>query len=66
MTKGEATLFAVNAGYFPCHNADEVIAGSGYNKDGDPEHTSASVFCSHGAGFSVPWDQVETYIHSRL
>lgn len=66
ITRGEGTFFAANAGHLPCHNQEEVIAAAGYNKEGDPEHTSASVFCSHGAGFVVPWQQVEEYIHSDL
>ena len=66
MTKGEGTLSMTNAGYFPCHNQEEVMAETAYDKEGDPEHTSASVFCSHGAGFAVPWQEVENYIHSSL
>ena len=66
MTRGEGTLSMGNAGYFPCHNQEEVIREIGYDKEGDPEHTSASVFCSHGAGFAVPWNEVEQYIHSSL
>ena len=46
--------------------ARQVIREIGYDKEGDPEHTSASVFCSHGAGFAVPWNEVEQYIHSSL
>lgn len=66
MTRGEGTLSMGNAGYFPCHNPEEVIREIGYDKEGDSEYTSASVFCSHGAGFTVPWHEVERYIHSSL
>ena len=62
-TRGSGTLSAQFAGYFACHNAPEVIAQIGYDKDRDAENPSGSVFCAHGAGFYVPWDQVKDYIH---
>ncbi len=50
-------------GYVPCHNADEVIASVGYDAEADLDNTPSSVFCSHGAGFAVPWEEVPGYMH---
>ena len=49
--------------YAPCHNADEIIEAYGYDSERDLENPTGSVFCAHGAGFVVPWDQVEEYAH---
>ncbi|MCU6762839.1 Elongation factor G [uncultured Roseburia sp.] len=62
-TKGCGRLFCSLKGYEPCHNADEVIAGAGYDADSDPDHPTGSVFCAHGAGYYVSWDQVEQHMH---
>ena len=62
-TKGCGRLFCTMKGYEPCHNAEEVIGKIGYDPDGDTENPCGSVFCAHGAGFVVPWDQVEDYMH---
>ena len=50
-------------GYAPCHNTQAVIAQTGYDPLADTENPPGSVFCSHGAGFHVPWDQVKDYMH---
>lgn len=50
-------------GYRPCHNADEVIADADYHPVSDLENTPDSVFCAHGAGYPVAWDQVPTAAH---
>ena len=50
-------------GYEVCHNPEEVIAAIGYSPDADTDNPCGSVFCSHGAGMVVPWDQVEDYMH---
>ncbi|MBE6616883.1 MAG: GTP-binding protein [Ruminococcaceae bacterium] len=50
-------------GYSQCHNADEVIASFAYEPEADLDNTPDSVFCSHGAGFVVPWWQVPEYMH---
>ena len=50
-------------GYAPCHNAQEVIAEMGYDPEADLENTPDSVFCAHGAGFTVKWNQVKDYMH---
>ena len=62
-TKGHGQLFCSLLGYRPCHNADEVIAAKQYDADHDVKNPSGSVFCAHGAGFVVPWNQVEQYMH---
>ncbi len=51
------------AGYFPCHNAEKIIEEADYNPESDLENTPDSVFCSHGAGFNVKWNQVKDYMH---
>ena len=51
------------AGYDACHNAEEVIAAAGYDADADVENPADSVFCSHGAGYVVKWDEVPAKAH---
>ena len=56
--------FSVNfAGYRPCHDQDDVIVSIGYSAEADIENTADSVFCSHGAGFTVPWFEADSYMH---
>lgn len=62
-TRGSGRLFCTLKGYEPCHNSEEVIAAIGYNLEQDLENPTGSVFCSHGAGFQVRWDQVPEYMH---
>lgn len=62
-TKGCGTVSFQLAGYFPCHNAEDVIAQIGYDSEHDTLHPTGSVFCTHGAGFIVPWDEVVNYMH---
>ncbi|WP_132253992.1 translation factor GTPase family protein [Natranaerovirga pectinivora] len=62
-TKGLGRLFCNLKGYEPCHNAEEVIESIGYDSERDPENPTGSVFCSHGAGFSVDWSEVKDYMH---
>ena len=62
-TGGLGRLACTLKGYAPCHNADEVIEASGYDADSDTENPSGSVFCAHGAGFVVSWDDVPDYMH---
>lgn len=64
-TKGCGRLFCSLKGYEPCHNAEEVIASCGYDSEADTEDPTGSVFCSHGAGFYVKWDEVEEYMHTQ-
>lgn len=62
-TRGEGRLFCSLKGYGPCHNTDEVIRRFHYDSELDLENPAGSVFCAHGAGFVVPWDQVGEYMH---
>ncbi len=62
-TRGRGRLNLNILGYKPCHNTEEVIEKIGYDAEKDMENTADSVFCSHGAGFIVPWDQVRDYMH---
>ena len=62
-TKGEGRFSCVLKGYGPCADADEVIAAAGYDSELDAENPTGSVFCAHGAGFYVPWNQVFSYMH---
>ena len=62
-THGKGRINLILKGYFPCHNAEKVIEEIGYDCDGDLENTADSVFCSHGAGFVVKWDEVPSYAH---
>lgn len=60
---GKGRLFTSLKGYEPCHNPEEVMEAIGYEAERDPENPCSSVFCAHGAGFVVEWDQVEEYMH---
>ncbi|WLV24903.1 TetM/TetW/TetO/TetS family tetracycline resistance ribosomal protection protein [Aciduricibacillus chroicocephali] len=62
-THGKGILSLVFGGYDRCHNEEEVIEEIGYDKNADPEYTSSSIFCTKGAGYSVPWDEVEKKMH---
>lgn len=62
-TKGRGRLFCTLKGYAPCHNAGEVIEQIGYDSEGDLDNPTGSVFCAHGAGFHVSWDQVPDHMH---
>ena len=64
-TKGTGRLTLTFRGYEACHNEEEVIERIGYDCQADADNPSSSVFCSHGAGFLVPWDQVEDYMHLK-
>lgn len=64
-TGGRGRLALRLEGYYPCHNQEEVLADIGYDSEGDVDNPSGSVFCSHGAGFFVPWDQVPDYMHIK-
>lgn len=62
-THGQGQLELVVAGYYPCHNAEDVIRDVNYDPVADLENTPDSVFCAHGAGFPVPWNEVPTMAH---
>lgn len=62
-TQGKGRLQIALRGYEPCHNTQAVIAETGYDPEADLENTPDSVFCAHGAGFTVKWHQVPEYMH---
>jgi small GTP-binding protein len=62
-TKGRGRLSCALKGYEPCHDQDAAVAAIGYDCERDTENSADSVFCSHGAGFVVKWDQVRNYMH---
>ena len=62
-TQGRGRLQLTLRGYAPCHNPEEVVAAMGYDPEADLENTPDSVFCGHGAGFTVKWHQVKDYMH---
>lgn len=65
-TKGKGNISLVYDGYDICHNSEEVIENRGYNKNADIEYTSTSIFCSHGQGYLVPWDQADAAMHCEM
>ena len=62
-TSGRGRLSCTLKGYYPCHNQEEIVETVGYDPEADLENPTGSVFCAHGAGFVVNWDQVEDYMH---
>ncbi|RGM21944.1 GTP-binding protein [Eubacterium sp. OM08-24] len=62
-THGKGKLTCILKGYEPCHNAGEVIESIGYDCDADSENPCGSVFCSHGAGYNVAWNEVSEHMH---
>ncbi len=62
-THGRGRLICTVKGYFPCHNQDEIIAAAGYDPESDLDNSADSVFCAHGAGFNVKWNEVGSYMH---
>lgn len=64
-TKGRGRITFTLKGYEPCHNAEEVIEQIGYDSERDVDNPTGSVFCAHGAGFLVKWDEVPEYMHIK-
>lgn len=62
-TRGLGHLSCTLKGYGPCGNWEAVIAAAGYDSEADILNPTGSVFCAHGAGFYVPWNQVFSYMH---
>lgn len=62
-TKGLGKLFCSLKGYLPCHNTLEVMESIGYDSERDLGNPTGSVFCAHGAGFLVDWNEVKDYMH---
>ena len=63
LTKGRGHITCRVNGYRECHNPEEVIAARGYDPEADLRNPSGSVFCTHGSGFTVPWQEVPNYMH---
>lgn len=64
-TRGKGRISCFPDGYRPCENAAQVIEEIGYDPDGDLENPADSVFCAHGAGFAVKWNEAPEYMHIR-
>jgi len=62
-TQGRGQLQIAPDGYRPCHNTEQVVSEIGYDPEADLDNTPDSVFCAHGAGFTVKWHQVPEYMH---
>lgn len=62
-TRGTGRLFYTLKGYDPCHNTKEIMEQITYDPERDVEHSADSIFCAHGAGFVVKWNQVKSYMH---
>ena len=62
-SQGKGQLQISLHGYLPCHNEEAVIAEAGYDPEADLDNPPGSIFCAHGAGFHVKWDQVKDYMH---
>ena len=65
-SKGRGALSLQIGGYQPCHQSKVVIESRNYDKNADPEYTSASIFCAKGQGYSVPWDEADRHMHVQL
>ena len=64
-TAGQGQMNCVLKGYFPCHNTEEVVEKNGYDPESDLENPTGSVFCAHGAGYVVPWNEVKAMAHTE-
>ncbi len=64
-SRGRGKLSCTPAGYAPCTNAEAVIAACGYHPEADPDNSPDSIFCSHGAGVLVKWDEVPAHMHTE-
>lgn len=63
-TRGKGRIFCFPDGYRPCRNAEKVIEEIGYDADSDLDNPADSIFCSHGAGHVVKWDEVRDFLHT--
>ena len=64
-TSGRGHLYLEFAGHAPCHDAERVIEAAAYKPEADLPNTPDSVFCSHGAGYTVKWHDVPATAHVR-
>ena len=62
-TRGRGRLAVSLKGYEPCHNEDEIAAAAAYDPEADLDNPTGSVFCAHGAGYLVPWNEVKAHMH---
>lgn len=62
-TKGKGRLICQAAGYHPCHDEEKIIKQINYDSETDKDNPTGSVFCSHGAGYNVKWDEVKDHMH---
>jgi translation elongation factor EF-G/predicted RNA-binding protein with PIN domain len=62
-TRGRGRVSLASGGYRPCHNTAEVCAAIGYDCERDLDNPADSIFCAHGAGYAVKWDQVRNHMH---
>lgn len=62
-TRGRGKLTCMPGGYAPCHNSQEIVDSIGYDAESDLRNPSGSVFCAHGAGYYVPWNEVDEMAH---
>ena len=62
-TQGKGQLQVALDGYAPCHNQEAVVTAAAYDPEADLDNTPDSVFCSHGAGFTVKWHEIQNYMH---
>ena len=65
-SQGMGYLNCTLKGYYPCHNAEEVLSNIGYDPEADLRNPSGSVFCAHGAGYVVPWYEVKENAHVEI
>ncbi len=64
-TKGRGRMKLSSAGYQPCHNTAQILEENTYDSERDIDNPTGSVFCTRGAGYTVPWDQVEQKMHIK-
>lgn len=62
-TQGKGMINMTFGGYYRCHNEEEIIAKSSYNKNADPDYSSSSIFCAKGQGYTVAWEEAEAKMH---
>ena len=65
-TRGEGRIFCTSDGYEECHNSEEIVLNAGYDPEADLDNPPHSVFCAHGAGFTVHWSEVDSYKHIEV
>ncbi|MBQ2770445.1 MAG: TetM/TetW/TetO/TetS family tetracycline resistance ribosomal protection protein, partial [Clostridia bacterium] len=64
-TRGQGRIACVPCGYRPCKNPEQVVEQRGYDPDRDLDNPADSVFCSHGAGVTIKWDEAPAHMHAQ-